>query len=106
MYTLVEQAECVQKRNIYKQRRPRKDAAKCGVSSGSALFVKINTFLVMVDFKIVYDQAFIHFVLIGDRSSKGDTNITKNSVKIGFREINIGSTHKFCTHNIRNPSEL
>ena len=35
------------------------------------LFAKINTLLVMVDYKIVYDQALIHFALIGDKSSKG-----------------------------------
>ena len=35
------------------------------------LFAKINTFLVVVDYKIVYDQALIYFALIGDKSSKG-----------------------------------
>ena len=45
-YARVEQAECIQKGNIYKQCRP-----KCGVSSGSALFDKINTLLVMVAHK-------------------------------------------------------
>ena len=35
--------------------------------------------------KIVYDQALIHFALIDEVP----TNIIKNSVKIGFREINI-----------------
>ena len=50
--------------------------------------------------KFVYDQAIIHFglihVVIGDKSSKGAVVIT-NSVKIGVREIDIGSTHTFCT---------
>ena len=50
----VEHAECMRKRNIYKQRGPRCDTAKCGVSSGSALFAKINTLLVMVDYKKLY----------------------------------------------------
>ena len=40
-YALVEQTECMRKRN---------NAAKHGVSSGSALFAKINTLLVMVDY--------------------------------------------------------
>ena len=51
--------------------------------------------------KIVYDQALIYFALIGDKSSKGDTNIITKSVKIGFKEINIRSKHTFCSHNIR-----
>ena len=50
----------------------------------------------------MYDQALIHFELIGDKSRM----ITTHSVKIGFREINIGSTHTFYTHNIKNLSEL
>ena len=40
-YAVMEQTECIRKGNIYKQRRPR-----CAVSSGSALFAKINTLLV------------------------------------------------------------
>ena len=40
------------------------------VSSGSALFAKINTLLIMLYkmIKFVYDQALIHFALIGDKS--------------------------------------
>ena len=98
-----EQADCMQKRNIYKQCRPRWDAAKC-VSSGFALLPRYTI-------KIVYDQALIDFALIGDKLSKGTheeaiTIIITNSHKIGFREINIDSTHTFCTHNIKDPSEL
>ena len=39
--------------------------------------------MVMVDYikKNLYDQALIHFALIGDKSSKGDTNIIAHSVK-------------------------
>ena len=74
----------------------KKEHIQRGVSLGSALFVKINTILVMVDYKNVYDQALIHFALIGDKSSKGDTYMITNSVKIGFREINIGSARIIC----------
>ena len=89
------------------QMRRRVFAAKRGVSSGSALFANINTLLVII--KFVYDQALIHFglihVVIGDKSVKGAFVIT-NSVKLGVREINIGSTHTFYTHSIKIPSEL
>ena len=59
----------------------------------------------------IYDKALIQFGLIGDKSSKGaykevNQHHHKNSVKIGFREINIGSTHMFCTDNIKNPLEM
>ena len=49
-------------------------------------------------------HTLIHFALIGDKSSKGVyeevivTNIIRISVKIAFREVNIGSIHTFCTH--------
>ena len=49
-YALVEQAECMRKRIIYKQCRLRWDAAKCSVSSGSGLYAKICTLLVIVDY--------------------------------------------------------
>ena len=53
-----------------------------------AVFANINTLLVMVDCKMtVYDQALIHFALIGDKASMG--------------------LHKFCQNWIFNsPSEL
>ena len=38
-----------------------------GVSSGAVLFAKTNTLLVIVDIKYVYNLAFIHFVLFGNR---------------------------------------
>ena len=51
--------------------------------------------------------------LIGasDNSSKGayeEVILTSSHiyVKIGLREINIGSTHTFWTHYIKNPAEL
>ena len=50
-----------------------------------------------------------YFLLIGDGAhEEGETNIITNSFKIGFREVNVGSTHTFCTHtcNIKNPSNL
>ena len=64
----------------------------------TAMFAKMNTLLVMVNYiiNIVYDKAFIHFAIIGECLWGGDTNIITNSLKIGFREINIGSTHTFC----------
>ena len=57
--------------------------------------------------QIVCDHAFINFALIGEKSTKGayDNTIT-NSVKIGFRDINIACTHPFCTRKSKNPSEL
>ena len=88
----MEQAECMRKRNVYKQRRPRSGGAERGVSSWSALFTKISTLIVMTDYqqkKFLYDQALIHFALIGDKSSKGDTSSQILS------KINIGSTHTF-----------
>ena len=51
-------------------------------------------------YKNVYDETLIHLAL------KGAYIDITNSVKIGFREINISSTHTFCTDNIKNPSEL
>ena len=52
-------------------------------------------------------MALINFALIGDGAyERGDTKIITNSVKIGFREINIGVTHMFCTRKVKNPSEL
>ena len=60
--------------HAYRQRRPGLDAIKRSVSSGSALFAKINILLVMIGYKNVYYQALIHFPLIGDNSSKGDTS--------------------------------
>ena len=71
--------------------------ANTGVSSGSALFATINTILVMVDYKIIYEQDLIHFALIGMCLWGGNTYIITKAVKIGFIEINSGSTHTFCT---------
>ena len=86
-YAIVEQAECMQKRNIYKQRRPRWDTTKGGVSSGYALFAKINSLLVMVGYKNVYEHAFIHFALIGDTYHQRGVPTSS--------QIIIGSTHTF-----------
>ena len=52
---------CMWKWNIYKQRRPRWDAAKCGISSGSALFAKINTLLVIV---YIRGQKYFNIALV------------------------------------------
>ena len=86
------------KRNIYKQRRPRWDAAKRGVSSGSTLFAKINTLLVMVDYRNCiwsgpHSLCVNWWQIIKGCLWWGDTNIFTNSVKIGFREIRTHFVH-------------
>ena len=71
---------------------------KRGVSSGYALFVKINTLLVMIDYKSM------HFALIGDKSSKGayEDVILKSSQSLSKME------YWFYAHvlYINNPSDL
>ena len=55
--------------------------------------------------KSVYDQALIQVALIGDGAS--EELIPKSSQilsKCDLDKINSGSTHTFCTHNIKNPS--
>ena len=64
--------------------------------------------MVTIDYNIVFDQALIHFALIGDEQPKGAfegviPTSSKFCQNIGFRENNIGSTHTFCTHNIKSP---
>ena len=61
------------------------------------LFAKINTLLVMVEYKIVY--ALIHFALIGDKSSKG-------AYEEMLLNIITDYTHNFCAHKIKNRSDL
>ena len=87
----------MRKRSIYKQGRPRSDAAKRRVSSGSALFAKINTLLVIVDYKNY--KNCIWFALIGDNHK-----FCQNWIQRDF--LNICSMHTFHMHNIKNPSEL
>ena len=65
---------------------PDETPRKRGVSSGSALFAKISTHLVMVNYKKnVNDQALWWQI--------------PTSSQI-LSKIKIGSTHTFCTHNI------
>ena len=47
-----------------------RDKTPQNFSSGSTLFVKINSLLVIVDYKNEYAQLLIHFALISDKSSK------------------------------------
>ena len=69
----------------------------------SALFAKINTLLVIIYYKIVYDQALIHFALIGDISSKGDTMYQHHHKvsKLDLDRLILTLEILFCSHNIR-----
>ena len=80
----------MRKRNIYKQRIGRGDTTKRGVSSGSTLFANINTPLVMVGYKNVYDQALIHFAQLVTSHQR----VMPTSSQI-LSKINIGSMHTF-----------
>ena len=57
---------------------------KCGVSSGSALFGKINTLLEMIEMIDYekYDQALNNFALLYGCLWGGDTNIIIDTDKI------------------------
>ena len=94
------QASLHAKKSIYKQRRPRWDAAKRGVSSGSALFARINTFLVMVDYKNCIWSGPHSLCVNWWQTIKG---CLWGGIPTSSQIINIGSSHTFCTHNIKNP---
>ena len=56
----------------------------------------------MVGYKIVYDQALIHFAIICDLLSKGANDIITHSVKIGFWfYAHFSRTHPNCDRIFR-----
>ena len=60
----------------------------------------------MVDYKILIWSGLHHFVLIGEKSSKGVYEEVIPTPSQILSKLNIGSMYTFYTHNIKNPSEL